>query len=209
MMDPRKYYKVLSGKSCYHIACFHRDSRFDLESRYRDAEERGNNGGARYIDGFDGSWADARNLMSHHKNIERFFGKRATELGYKHNPIEFGVEYTLDIGAKNGISHVQRVAALRMGIMIENPLTFVVNEMIEDGLYHITTSTGAEMLAIIVKNKASKDPASSNYDPRPFYIKTVYPVDKEAYFEEHGDIDELYQDDAYLSLEELAGMIER
>ena len=199
LRDPRRFLKQLEGESSYKVAIFHRDASRELKAAYQAAEERKANGGSGVIEGFTGSWGDARAQIKMHESIAKIFGIQAKDLGYQHNPIKDGGTYTLEIASEQNVSHVQRVAALRMGVFLPKKLTFYVHEKAEEpNVYHITTEANQEMLAVMMLDNKSSD--------REFFIKTVFPMNKEEYFEENEAMDEMYQNDPSMSLEDLAAV---
>ena len=123
--------------------------------------------------------------------------KEAIKKGYEWKPFSVGSTLSIDIGAINTkTSHPQRVAALRLGVLIDNPLVFSVDEDQGDSHFKITTAAGLECVAILKTCESTCKP----------FIATLKPLNHLDYFEKNGLMDEVYQNDFDASLEELIAL---
>ena len=148
----------------------------------------------------DYPWSGVRELkveLEQTFKITPLMLKEAIKKGYNWKPFSVGSTLSIDIGAINTkTSHPQRVAALRLGVLIDNPLVFTVDEDQGDRHYKITSATGLECVAVLNTDENTCKP----------FIATLKPLNHLDYFEKNGLMDEVYQNDLDASLEELMAL---
>ena len=142
------------------------------------------------------SFTDVKRAIAQAEKEVELFSKQAKKLGYESQAIVVGEEYTIDISAgRTETSHPQRTAALRLGLIIESPVIFIVDEQLDtnDSLYSITLSTGQQCVAALKPEKNGLG----------IYVKTFMPSNYTEYFDKYGLEDELWQDDQDVTLQDL------
>ena len=149
-------------------------------------------------------WNSFKELEEAKKQVKKeaaLYLKQAQKMGLEYDVLGVGTTHSINIGAeRQRTSHTQRVGALRLGMIIDSPLELTITEILDDNHFKIKfvgpSGQDVECVAIM---KLKDD----NITP---YISTLKPLDYAAYFEKHGLMDELNQDDPDVDLQDLIAL---
>ena len=143
------------------------------------------------------TFAEVNKEISHRKKEIQMFSARAKEHGYEPTLIEIGETYSKNISAKKAAtSHPQRTAAMRLGRVFTDPVTFTVINKTQDPKKYIIEVDGQPCVAAITTDDAMTE----------FYVKSFFPILEDEYFAKNEWMDEFYQDNPDVDLNDLVAL---